>query len=221
MDATVEHSWEPGPGDPVLGERGLHVWRARLECCEEELEELLSAEEQRRAERIARPEARRLWRRSRGVLRALLGRYLDRDAATLQFVRDDRGKPSLLEAGRDRLAPQQPPISFSLSHSGSGAVGVDVEARRHQADVIGLARRTFGAAEAARLAALQPPARMEEFLRGWVRHEAEVKCLGTGLAGPRNGTARLWVRHLALAAEGTAAVAAEAEPHSLRCLDWC
>lgn len=72
----------------------------------------------------------------------------------VQFERDARGKPRL--RGRD--------LHFNLSHSGDLAlvalcrdceVGVDVEQARRD--------------------------RTAEFLRGWVRREAYLKALGTGL----------------------------------------
>ena len=64
-------------------------------------------------------------------------------------------------------------------------VGVDVELVRSGLDEPALARLAFGEDAAAALAALGPDDRRSEFFRRWVRHEAAVKCRGTGLgAGP-------------------------------------
>ena len=62
-----------------------------------------------------------------------------------------------------------------------GAVGVDVEVARRPINEAALAARTFGPDEARRLAALDPVSREREFLRLWVRHEARLKCRGTGI----------------------------------------
>ena len=67
-----------------------------------------------RAARILSERNRTLWIRSRGVLRALLGRYLERDPRELRFVLGPHGKPALgregMDAGED--------LRFNLSHSG-------------------------------------------------------------------------------------------------------
>jgi hypothetical protein len=57
----------------------VHVWRADVDADDDVLVELLSAEERGRAERFLEECAGRRWARSRGVLRALLGRYLQED----------------------------------------------------------------------------------------------------------------------------------------------
>jgi hypothetical protein len=128
--------------------------------------------------------------RSRGVLRALLGRYLQLDPSTLRFNLGPHGKPALLGGGP----------AFNLSHSGtlavyalsaSAEVGVDVQLDLRQIDEAAIARRFLTAADARALAQLPPPERRTEFLRAWVRHEAALKCRGSGFAAGREaGTGR-------------------------------
>ena len=117
--------------------------------------------------------------RSRGILRALLGRYLQRDPGTLRFNLRPHGKPALLGGG----------TAFNLSHSGtlalyalsaSGEVGVDVQTDRRRIDEAAIARRFLNATDVRRLAQLPPPERRSEFLRAWVRHEAALKCRDAG-----------------------------------------
>ena len=153
-----------------------------LAAVDERLAGLLCEQEQARAERILDDRARPLWMRSRGVLRALLGRYLQRDPGTLRFSLGAHGKPALLGGGP----------AFNLSHSGtlavyaisaSGEVGVDVQLARRRIDEAAIARRFLAAADAQRLAQLPAPERRAEFLRAWVRHEATLKCRGTGFGG--------------------------------------
>ena len=136
-----------------------------------------------------------LWARSRGVLRALLGRYLDRDPRKLRFVLGPHGKPALLFEGPGPATD----LRFNLSHSGCLAlyavtvgrnVGIDVETPRRRVDELAVAERVLGSEQAQRLAGFKSDARAREFLRAWVAHEAVVKCLGLGLATPLEGSPR-------------------------------
>jgi 4'-phosphopantetheinyl transferase len=162
-----------------------------------------------------------LWASARGVLRALLGRYLGRDPHTLRFATGAHGKPKLLGA---------PMLSFSLSHSGplalyavtdTGAVGIDVEIARRSLDVLALAKRAFGASQAERLAEVEPSLREREFLRLWTRHEAALKCRGTGIgAGRAVDPPEPWTAELEISPYVAAAVARQAPPRTLRCWEW-
>jgi 4'-phosphopantetheinyl transferase len=218
----------------VLGGGEVHVWHVELEGVSEELLGALSAEEQARAERIERDPARRLWSRSRGVLRALLARYLQCDANAPQLVTGEQGKPALAPrvAGGSQL-------HFNLSHSGPRAlyaltelspVGVDIQLARERGarggpDYLALARRAFGASEAERLQQLDEQLREREFLRRWARHEAASKRDGHGLGaraggdgGDRGGEG--WVVDLDAGPRAGAAVALELPAQVLRCWSW-
>jgi 4'-phosphopantetheinyl transferase len=198
------------------------VWRVPLVEAPDGLAELLSEAERERAERFGRPRAGRLWARGRGVLRLLLGGYLGRDPGTLRIIADAHGKPAV----EGHLAP-----AFNLSHSGeiavfaftmAGAIGVDVEVARRARDTVAVATRAFGHAEVERLQQLEPGERQQEFLRAWVRHEAALKCRGTGLgagAGAK-AEANLWIAELEMGPGAAAAVALEATPRELRFWSW-
>jgi 4'-phosphopantetheinyl transferase len=220
----------------------VDVWRADLDGAGEGVVELLSAEERERAGRFVREEDGRRWARARGVLRVLLGRYLGADPGGLRFVVGEHGKPAL-EGGDGELR-------FNVSHSSGVAlyafargreVGVDVELPRRAIDAVALAERTFGEAEAERLRMLDPPAREREFLRLWARHEAQLKCRGTGIGGADESrapgeagvaphgraasdlasSASLWVVELDAGAEGgAAALAVEGSACELRRWEW-
>jgi 4'-phosphopantetheinyl transferase len=181
---------------------------------------------------------RKLWMRSRGVLRALLGRYLGKDPATLRFLASPYGKPALLDHAPEGSSPGPDPESsavtrmqFNLSHSGGLAlyvfaagvsVGVDVELARRPIDEVAIASRTFGASEAERLRELDPETRRREFLRAWVRHEARLKCLGVGIGGAAaaSGKSVPWIAELHTGPRGAGAVAADQAPRQLRCWLW-
>lgn len=240
MPAIKQPTWAPGPLRPVLDEGAVHVWRADLAASSDEVCELLCEDERARAERMLRERDRRLWSRSRGVLRALLGRYLQRDPRSLSFVVGAHGKPALAGDGdRWQAARERPPgrasgLSFNLSHSGrvalyafseEGAVGVDVEVARRPLSEAAIAARVLGAPQAQRLRGLDPESRRRELMRAWVRHEAELKCLGVGLAGFHDsGEARrptvVALEMVDMESGAVAALATERPMHELRRWDW-
>ena len=201
----------------------------------DDLAGLLCPEEQARAERLLSERDRRLWTRSRGLLRALLSRYLHEEPSALRFATGAHGKPELSdEADGPSSASQHDPsrqrkLSFNLSHSGqlalyafteAGPVGVDVEVARRSIDEIALAARVFGPAEARRLEELEPAIREGEFLRVWTRHEAQLKCHGTGIGAGTANASELWIAELDIGAGAAATVALERPPREMRCWDW-
>lgn len=230
-------AWTQGPERPRPARGALDVWRADLGEVRDGITASLDAAERRRAAGGLRPAHARLWARSRGVLRSLLGLYLSCPPSSLEIATDERGKPYLASA-RERpagasAADVPEAVSFSLSHSGAlalyafgfaGPVGVDAETGigRERLDTLAIAARTFGAAQAARLRSLEPTARTGEFLSLWVRHEARLKCLGVGLTGaPGPGAVRdPWIAELALEGCARGAVAASTAPQELRCWTW-
>lgn len=221
--AATSGDWPPGPVRPLLTEGALHVWHADLDRVGDWEDALLSRAETARADRFLGDRERRRWRRARGILRALLGLYLDIDPSAVRLRTGTAGKPSL----------DPPVLSFNLSHSGGlalyaftakAAVGVDVELSGRPVDVLKIAARAFGPGETERLRALGAPQRRQEFLRAWVRHEAELKRLGTGFGAlPRQPPSRAstsWVEDLDVGAQGAAAVAVDVAPGTLCCWQW-
>lgn len=218
----------PGPRRPKLADGAVHLWQADLAAAADDLAELLCEEELARAERIVNPRRAQLWRRSRGLLRELLGRYLRREPRSLRFAIGEHGKPALAGDGDDRL-------SFNMSHSGSialygfsdaGEVGVDIELARRRIDEVAVAHRALDRPTAERLEALDPDTRRREFLRAWARHEAALKCLGAGIGGSaaESRAGELCVLDLDLdAARGptaAGALACERAPRELRRWRW-
>jgi 4'-phosphopantetheinyl transferase len=207
-----------------LRKGAVHIWRADLQAVDDELGELLCEQERARGERLLSDSDRVRWRRCRGVLRALLARYLGLDPRALQFSFGEHGKPMLRTAGPTTL-------QFNLSHSGelalyavsrAGAVGIDVEASRHPLDEIGIAARVLGEAEAQRLWALDPETRSHEFLRSWVAHEAAIKCRGGALARTSDASPPRdqWTAELDMGSNAAAAVVAEQRPSELELWEW-
>jgi 4'-phosphopantetheinyl transferase len=237
MGSTPDRSWAPGPSEPLIGEDAVHVWRVDLSAVSGDLVALLGAEEHARAERFLREGDRERWMRSRGVLRALLGRYLRKDPRTLRFTFGPHGKPALREerarsnGARQSRSTGDARISFNLTHSGQhalyafsgmGAVGVDLEVGPRAIDEVAVAARALGATEARRLERLEPPIREREFLRAWVRHEAVLKCRGTGIGGgaTRASGGEPWITELDVGPQATAALALDCVPRELRCWEF-
>jgi len=183
------NSWALSDGQSGIGEDEIHVWRAGLDCGEEALlhfETTLAADEKARADRfIFRPD-RDSFVAARGILRALLGKYVNRSPAELEFGYHPKGKP-LLGKQFDRQ------IQFNISHSHGFALfafahrrqlGVDVELVRPDFGGDEIAKRYFSPEESNELRALPPAQRAEGFFRCWTLKEAYVKARGEGLNIP-------------------------------------
>ncbi len=182
--------WRTPPETLALECDEVHAWRATLDQSPSQIQSLLlnlATDEQTRAERFhfARDRARFIV--ARGVLRAILGRYLNREPACLSFCYGSHGKPALTGQS-DRSA-----IRFNVSHSHGVAlytvtrgreVGIDIERIRFDLAVAEIANRFFSRREIAMLRALPAASRHQAFFRCWTRKEAYIKARGEGLSIP-------------------------------------
>jgi len=169
----------------------VHAWVASRDAPDDAVEAmrgLLDDAERRRADRFAFPRDRRQFAVGRGLLRTILGRYLDRPPGTLRFVANAHGKPAL-----DPDSGVDAPVRFNLAHSGSLVVfalargrdlGVDIERVRPEFGGEAIAERFFAPGEIAMLRALPESDRTLAFFHGWTRKEAYIKARGQGLALP-------------------------------------
>lgn len=240
--------WRPPPTALTVERCEVHVWRAALETtagCVEGLRQSLSADERVRAARFCFQRDRERFIVARGLLRAILSRYLGMDPGELQFCYSAHGKPGLIgDAGADRLC-------FNLSHSDGRVlyaitrgreIGVDLERIRDDLAEGEIAARFFSSREAAVLTALPPERRTIAFFHCWTRKEAYIKAKGQGLfislnqfevsLAPGEPAALLstewdpqeagrWsLRALSPGPGYVAAVAVEGDQWCLRCWDW-
>lgn len=186
MPAT--HLWRsPGGENLGLAVDEIHIWRASLDhppSVTERLAHALSADERARAERLRLEGVRRRFVAGRGMVRAILARYLDADPGRIRFAYGPRGKPEL-DAPFDACG-----LRFSIAHSHAlllcavtrgRAVGVDLESLGATVDVDAIARRFFSSGESAALQSMPEPERLPAFLRGWTSKEAYLKATGQGL----------------------------------------
>ena len=180
-------SWSPPPQTPRLESDEIHVWRAALDLTASRVQSLwhvLSADEQKRAERFYFQKDRSRYIVARGLLRTILGRYLNRAPNQLQFCYTSYGKPALVgESGKHVLR-------FNVSHSLDLALyaitcgrelGVDLERVRPDLVDQQLAERFFSPREVATLRTLPVNVRQEAFFACWTRKEAYLKVRGEGV----------------------------------------
>lgn len=143
---------------------------------------VLSDPERARATAFHRESDRVAYVVAHAGLRWLLGGYLQRDPAGLQFTTQHEGKPVLVAGG---------PLMFNLSHTrqhamcavSSTPVGIDIETIGGAADLDGLLASICAPREHAAMRALSIADRHAAFYRLWVRKEALLKAMGTGLGG--------------------------------------
>ncbi len=169
----------------------VHVWTASRDSSDDaigQMRELLNDDERRRADRFAFAHDRTRFVVIRGLLRVILGRYLDRSPESLDFKVNAHGKPGL-----DANSNIDPPIRFNLAHSGPWVVyaltlgreiGVDIERIRPEFGGFAIAERFFAPGEVATLRRLPEESRSLAFFHGWTRKEAYIKAKGKGLALP-------------------------------------
>ncbi len=228
-----------------VGTSEVHVWRAYLNGIDKRsLDGLLSADELARAEKFYFSKDRDYFIAGRGLLRRILGQYLDRPANKLCFRYNVHGKPSLDDSyGSD--------LRFNVSHSNDIAlyaittgreVGVDVEYIRPIATEDSIAEQFFSSREIAELRSLPPHLQQMAFYTCWTRKEAYIKATGTGLAldlhqfdvslkpgepvallrvnGDPDEVTRWTMRELVPAQDYVGALVVEGNDWQLKCRQW-
>jgi 4'-phosphopantetheinyl transferase len=185
MKAPVQ--WSSPRETPELASGEIHIWRASLatdQAILRNLESKLTEDEKARAARFVFARDRKRFIAARGILRDLLGRYLQCAPQTIEFVYGPRGKPAVVSRG------SQPAIGFNLSHSHALAViafgrgreiGIDIELIRPEFAGEEIAKRYFSAKEIDELGRLPAELRTEGFFTCWTRKEAYIKARGDGL----------------------------------------
>ena len=164
------------------------MWRAPLDVPASELTArsgTLSVEERARAARFLRPEVGSRFTAARGMLRRLLGSYLDVAPENVAFTFNPFGKPALADESRAGG------LRFNVSHSHDRALlaftrgrdlGVDIEAQRPDFATREIAQRFFAPSETSRLLALPEAEQTRAFFQCWTRKEGYIKARGDGLS---------------------------------------
>ncbi len=188
MNSTIE--WSSPAATPGLADREIHVWRASLSTDEptlRRLEATLADQEKARAARFIFERDRDRYIAARGILRDLLGKYLQCAPRSIEFAYGPYGKPAITGA------VSRSGICFNLSHSHGLAVvaigreqevGIDLELIRAEFASEAIAKRYFSAKEIDELTRLPAELRTDGFFLCWTRKEAYIKAKGDGLQIP-------------------------------------
>jgi len=170
-----------------LGNGQILVWTTALdsvaEARHEQLAGLLSRDENQRVLRLHFERDRKRFIVCRGVLREILGTYLETDPAKLVFSYGPQGKPYL-------KIPNERPLHFNVAHSlgwaiyalGFGEIGVDLELMRPIPEMQALVDQCFSAGEVSAFYSIPAALRLRAFFSCWTRKEAYVKACGDGLS---------------------------------------
>lgn len=226
----------------------LHVWRILLRQSEDvvhTLQEYLSMDEARRADRYRRERDRTRYVVAHGSLRELLADYTSQTPRNISFGHTATGKPFLIDDQGERR------LRFNLSHAGEWAivalaasmeVGIDIEQIDSDVSVEAVAERFFSLSEFEALREVPSEQRTGAFFTAWTRKEAYVKARGEGIAdrlrhfsvsiAPEQipilltdsidaHAALHWkIYDLDIAPGYAAAIAAEGATHRLRTMRW-
>ena len=171
-----------------LAPHQVHIWS--LDCSANgfdlsALRASLTADECERADRFVFDKDSQQFTYARGVLRWLLGRYLNCPAAGLHFDYGEHQKPFLPAA--QQASPY--PLYFNLSHSRqwviyafshSPHIGIDIEYMHKDRKTLDIAERYFTPGEIERIKQAQDS--QAAFYHYWTHKEAFIKATGKGLA---------------------------------------
>jgi 4'-phosphopantetheinyl transferase len=142
----------------------------------------------------------------------VLGARLDVGPAEVRFTTGERGRLELRDGLGDGL-------SFNLSHAGGwvlvatswrAPVGADIEPIRPLPHLLDVARRVLRPEACDQIERAAPDQRGARFFAEWVRHEARLKCRGTGIVEPADDDGRaddLTIVDLAVSDRCAAAIA--------------
>jgi 4'-phosphopantetheinyl transferase len=182
------------------------------------LQALLSPDEKQRAARFVFERDQQRFVLARGILRVLLGGYLNREPSRIAFQYGAHGKPALTAEDAN-----PPDLRFNVSHSGDYClcavalhrdVGVDVEMVRSDVECLPLAERFFTRREYEDLLWGSEEDRRARFFRYWTCKEAYLKARGVGIS---SGLAQIEVT---FNADGSVGCGRKDEPpdHGFDCL---
>lgn len=180
--------WNTPPADLPALDHAIHLWRVAVDAIPEidPLWEILSADEQERAERFARKADEQRFIVGRGVLRSLLSNYCHLAPAKLQFTYNDYGKPLL------KSPSETESLCFNLSHTEGWVVyaiaqtpiGIDLEKIHTIAQLEKIIERFFSQKEQTTFHHVPDDQRNDRFFPFWTAKEAYTKAVGQGISLP-------------------------------------
>ncbi len=187
---TNDQQWQRSIPGGLIHPNEVQVWRAFLDLNKAPKESLLgtlSADELSRASRFRFEKDERRFIGARGILRQILGAYLQKPPQTLQFQYSSNGKPILASTSGDDS------LQFNLSHSDDVVlyaftrnrnIGIDLERIQADVEIEQIANKFFAEAELKAIEKVPESKRNELFFQYWTRKEALIKATGEGLSFP-------------------------------------
>lgn len=185
-----ETRWIAPLHHPVLQPDEVHIWRVDLPLMSGSMQmfkSLLLPDELARADQFVFQDSRQDFVISRGILRILLGSYLDLAPHQIWFRYNQYGKPYLASNGGTSA------VHFNLSHSRhltlnaftlNAQIGIDVEYVNTGIDYEALAAMILSPSEKAAFGQVAPALRCAAFYNAWTRKEAYIKAQGAGFSYP-------------------------------------
>jgi 4'-phosphopantetheinyl transferase len=195
MRSVKNNNWKhetPSVSCFQLSNNEICIWAASLEQtpeCTAEFLSILSRDEKERAKRFYFERDRNHYIAGRGMLRTLLGNYLETEPARVEFIYGVHGKPALGAPFNGKN------FEFNLSHSKDQAlyafnwgqpIGVDIEYVQSMKDMDDFAAQFFTHNECKLIHSLSKDQKQETFFKIWTCKEAFLKANGSGLTTPIN-----------------------------------
>ena len=179
---TASSVWQNFSEIPRLHNNEVHLYRFSLDVTPSPYRNLLSADEESRAQRLLDSQKQHFFITGRGKLRQILSLYLDLPAQNVVFSYHPDGKPSLAPSFHSN-------ITFNLSHSADlavvavsrkNAVGTDIEKIDYSLNYQQLSKYYFNDDEQNTLRSATTVRKRRTFYRLWTAKEARLKMVGTG-----------------------------------------
>lgn len=186
MNSARNLVWQPAPKKVFLDTNEVHVWHYNIEHSDNlqtELYAILSDAEQQKANEYHHENAKKEYIAAHGILRKILGEYIQVAAKNIDITIGAHGKPLLTAPFNE--------IKFNLSHSNNHIlvavaknreVGIDLENTLRKTNALKLAQRFFTERETQILSSLSDNQSRKAFFRAWCRKEAILKAMGTGIS---------------------------------------
>jgi 4'-phosphopantetheinyl transferase len=188
----INKMWKIPPDCLTLKSQEIDLWCGDCNLpltIIQSLKEYLSGEEIKRSERFKFDHHRNHYIASRGILRIILGKYLNIHPYNVQFQYSKKGKPTVI------LSQNHNNLEFNMSHSNGltlygiiqeYSIGIDVEYKREMNDIHMIAKRFFTEKEYQLLQDSSNGEKLEIFFQLWTAKEAYLKCTGEGIASGLN-----------------------------------
>jgi len=170
---------------PDLSDERIHVFLIQLKLFNyNEFLSYLSEGENQRAHKLKVEQKLKQFVITRGLLRQLLSKCLEKRPGEIEFSFGQHCKPYI----KDKYNSKS--IEFNISHSGDyaliaitleNAVGVDIEKVNSEIDYQLLSNRFFSDKEKNELINYADDEQLDVFYRAWVRKESFIKATGKGI----------------------------------------